>query len=578
MKNINIGIQPASTYHDHDDNVYDDNDDESDDSNKGAPSISSRAKTTSHTVLSHYIKQLEKTLPTELDRESSIHAIDELHSPNLRPQLQNKSSFHALTNHFMNHSHAVHLAKVHPIHNLESLESTVHHRPEPHKQISEVTLTNSIRSGDDNEAFRKNSDDNSKINQLSLTSSPNSSSVQLNTSQNRTIRNLQRPQDDSRNSLYENTPHTPHAISSSRKNSTSINSRTLKPNNDLNIGKRISTHLFLKATLKTKSFITRLHDAVDLKDDDDDDDNHENKSDYHNNHHNVHSNGGPTESGHTFEKESSFGSKCRKVSIANQITQNWHEIPSPPSSLYSYSILFCLREGQFSKYADDHRDGDILDRILDQLYVFFVIIPQLVVVAFVQFVILSELWSSLPSLRFSPFCQNWRPKMDFAVVFAFVCSLLPSLNDLITDAKIAFRGRYLYVGGKEYRLEGAFSWYRPVTSILPTFVVIYEAGVWVGVMVVGAYYTITSDMIGDIIQACVAIVFVNEIDNMAFWILDNNEEKEDDDKYGKVVHTVMVNKDTQKVVRTLLGIPLISGLVCIVIFTLKAVNCIDNIH
>ena len=89
-------------------------------------------------------------------------------------------------------------------------------------------------------------------------------------------------------------------------------------------------------------------------------------------------------------------------------------------------------------------------------------------------------------------------------------------------------------------------------------------------MIVGNYYIVTSNGISNIVQACVALLFINEIDNMAFWIIDNENDDED---YGKVLYERFFNKEKQQVVRTLFGIPIISGIVIIVIYCMHSSYC-----
>ena len=107
-----------------------------------------------------------------------------------------------------------------------------------------------------------------------------------------------------------------------------------------------------------------------------------------------------------------------EVDSKSHLTQNWDDAPALPGSLYTYSIMYCVRELQLSKNksASDW----------SQYWAVFVIIPQIFVVAFVQFVILYELWDSLPYLSDSPFCSEWNAKMMFSVILSFVASLMPS--------------------------------------------------------------------------------------------------------------------------------------------------------
>jgi hypothetical protein len=147
---------------------------------------------------------------------------------------------------------------------------------------------------------------------------------------------------------------------------------------------------------------------------------------------------------------------------------------------------------------------------------------------------------------------------------------MPSFYDLLSDAKIVFLGHYFLLEEREYTLKGSYTWRRPLTSLLPSIIVCYEAGIWSGVLVVGNYYVLTSNGISNLVQACVALLFINEIDNMAFWIIDSEN---DDADYGKVIYDRFVDKDKQQVARTLFGIPVISSLVLIAIFVLHNTYC-----
>jgi len=165
----------------------------------------------------------------------------------------------------------------------------------------------------------------------------------------------------------------------------------------------------------------------------------------------------------------------------------------------------------------------------------FYALPVLVVGA-IQGILLSELILAFgaTSLSSTPFCHSKRSiALPCAAIGLFLGNLMTSLQDIILDIKLTFNVKYLsdpekdfksknsdaereleMVTVKDYRGKGFNKGF-----VVAVFFLVYEIIVWVAVCVVGIIYILTQDGVSDIVQAAVAMNFINDIDNFFYKIL-----------------------------------------------------------
>ena len=105
------------------------------------------------------------------------------------------------------------------------------------------------------------------------------------------------------------------------------------------------------------------------------------------------------------------------------------------------------------------------------------------------------------------------------IVGIFIVSVLPSLYEALTELTIVCTAKiFFYVGG-----DGKSGFEKLSDKLfgksLAFGIVVYELAIWLFVLLIGIQYILTTEGAGDIVQAAVAISYINEIDNMAVIIL-----------------------------------------------------------
>ena len=175
---------------------------------------------------------------------------------------------------------------------------------------------------------------------------------------------------------------------------------------------------------------------------------------------------------------------------------------------------------------------------------------QTLVSGVVQGNILIYLWLSLPSLDNSALCHGndvggTAAFLLISIVVVFLASLSPSFQDSARDLKIAFfskqylneleRASYNNYSSKKELIN---NWIKttigaenptgviqiaenPFKHLLAITAAIYESIICLGVCIVGVYYIITTDGVGNIIQSAIAITFINEIACFTVLLLPN---------------------------------------------------------
>lgn len=154
-----------------------------------------------------------------------------------------------------------------------------------------------------------------------------------------------------------------------------------------------------------------------------------------------------------------------------------------------------------------------------------VLFPAVFLLGGAQGVILINLWRSLEHLDEAPsqFCTPQNNRLFLTAIMAvFLVSLVPALNDIINEFKIVSSARLVFQVSSPMAGDGQATIARvhrnAINVICCMMVVIYESCIWIAVLLIGIMYILTSPGVGNIVQAAVAISFINEIDNMIMWV------------------------------------------------------------
>ena len=155
-----------------------------------------------------------------------------------------------------------------------------------------------------------------------------------------------------------------------------------------------------------------------------------------------------------------------------------------------------------------------------------------------QFYILWCLWATMPSLYHEPsFCQSDEisKKLQLASVGVFLLSINHAFKDAMLELLVVLTSDKLKREASDFdtklvRLKTGNPYWQPSDlvhirlldnkkllwmAILVTIISL-EIIIWFMTLVVGCKYLLLSESVSDLVQSVVAIVFVNDIDNLAF--------------------------------------------------------------
>ena len=197
---------------------------------------------------------------------------------------------------------------------------------------------------------------------------------------------------------------------------------------------------------------------------------------------------------------------------------NWHQTGK---SCYGASLIFLL---EFID-REDTSSGWFIDIIFHICFTAFCLLPVLLV-GWVQGVILYFLWDSRPQLDDpkSYFCQV-NPVLLIAALIVFFSFTLPSLDDILEETFIVRHANLKFCYNKDNGCcEVRKVEFGTLGRFYSVFVVVWETMVWIGVLAVGTLYILTSANAGKIIEATVAVVFVNDIDNLAEYFYKHGKD------------------------------------------------------
>ena len=217
---------------------------------------------------------------------------------------------------------------------------------------------------------------------------------------------------------------------------------------------------------------------------------------------------------------------------------NWHQTGK---SCYGASIIFLL------EYIDgEHTSANFLiEIILHICFTAFCLLP-VILVGGVQGVLLYYLWNTRPQINDSKscFCQS-EPILMIAALIAFFAFTLPSLDDILEEFYIVLHAKLKFSYNKDNgRCQVRFMKCATFGRYYSILVIVWEIVVWIGVLIVGTLYIITSSTTGGIIQAIVAIVFINDIDNLAEYFYRHGKDITSLDIKTTRFKANMVNKFT----------------------------------
>jgi len=164
-----------------------------------------------------------------------------------------------------------------------------------------------------------------------------------------------------------------------------------------------------------------------------------------------------------------------------------------------------------------------------------------------QFYVLWCLWVSLPYLELNDdFCHNDEisRKLQLCAVGVFLLSINPAFKDITlellvvltsirlkrdanerdaSDVRKATKNPYWQAANLVHvRLLGERN---PTWTGICLFIITLEFVVWAMTLVVGCSYLLLSSSVSNLIQSMVAIVFINDVDNLAFSVFVPNNIK-----------------------------------------------------
>jgi len=136
----------------------------------------------------------------------------------------------------------------------------------------------------------------------------------------------------------------------------------------------------------------------------------------------------------------------------------------------------------------------------------------------VQFFLIIELWKSLPLYSETNFCGN-SSMSQLCIIGVFYSAVCPTLSEIFVEFLVITSSRRAIfrkeIKGKDtlFVVDLPYDWTLRLRLLI---LVLMEFLVFLGVLVAGTKYVLTSDGCGNLIQAGLATVFINEIDNMFF--------------------------------------------------------------
>ena len=246
------------------------------------------------------------------------------------------------------------------------------------------------------------------------------------------------------------------------------------------------------------------------------------------------------------EGENADTKKCGLVCFEEMIgpdeykSGRWLQVSE---SVYGFCVLWFVQNG-----APTDIGGFIL--------IFFVAFLPCFVIGFVQGYLIYKLLDGTPRLEDTEFCANENTRFLFTcIIGVFLVSMEPGLQSIFNEMKImrtsnicfrldASTGQSCFANNYGTDLWSRF-W------IL--LIILYEFVVWMGVLIAGVKYILSIDPsdIGNVVQASVAIGFIDQIDDMALFLYGEYGEQTKTDHFRCNVTMDKGNKSVFKMVTTI---------------------------
>ena len=236
--------------------------------------------------------------------------------------------------------------------------------------------------------------------------------------------------------------------------------------------------------------------------------------------------------------------------------QEWNEERwvQPGCSVYGIAIFEILRS--------------TIESLYDLFFVFISYGQQLFIIGGVQGYILYWLWKSLPATYEVDLCTTDNHLFYVCIIGVFLISMISDFITIYNEYRIIRSGSHIYSPG-----FGNFSKFTRshLNVILVYLILSYEFIIWVSVVLVGINYILVSETLGDLVQAAVAITFINELDDMAAFLYGDNAE-DIKDTYVRCDKPRLIG-DSRTVFSMLLAMPVLVSVSCGIIYGIHNSYC-----
>lgn len=235
--------------------------------------------------------------------------------------------------------------------------------------------------------------------------------------------------------------------------------------------------------------------------------------------------------------QSQLGNKCRWVQV--------------PQSVYGATVESLLRQREL--------------KFSHVFYLLFNVLGACLLTFAVQMYILWRLWISLPDLyNNDSFCLEERigKLLQLCAVGAFLLSVGAAFNDIFVELNIVLSSTQLAAEpkasddnilkvnaktGRKWNTDELVKLTNLTSSItvktVSLLLIFLEVLVFLSVLVVGITYLLVQDTVSNLIQASVAIVFLNDMDNLAYSAIMPDGFKDDISKqYFETPHLKQKHK------------------------------------
>jgi hypothetical protein len=178
------------------------------------------------------------------------------------------------------------------------------------------------------------------------------------------------------------------------------------------------------------------------------------------------------------------------------------------------------------------------------------------VFGFVQGYLIYKLLDGTPKLEDTDFCADENTRFLFTcIIGVFLISMEPGLQSILNELKIMRTSKISFQvdwgNGQSFfaKNKGTDLWSRFCIFLI----ILYEFVVWMGVLIAGVKYILSIDPsdIGNVVQASVAIGFIDQIDDMALFLYGELGERTKTNHFRCAVGLGKVGRSTFKTFTTI---------------------------